>query len=67
MSEPTASADRAVRAIERAVRASEGGVPGDVVVAHADDLSVLPTDILRAGLDRVLMGAAPEAGLEALL
>ncbi len=64
---PIASADRAVRAIERAVRASEGGVAGDVVVAHAADLAVLPTDILRAGLDRVLMGATPEAGLDALL
>ncbi len=67
MSEAPASADRAVRAIERAVRAAEGGTAGEVVVAHPADLGVLPVEGVRAGLDRVLMGENPEAGLDALL
>ncbi|MBL8717002.1 MAG: HDIG domain-containing protein [Myxococcales bacterium] len=67
MSEAPASADRAVRAIERAVRAAEGGAAGEVVVAHPADLGVLPVEGVRAGLDRVLMGENPEAGLDALL
>jgi poly(A) polymerase len=66
------SAERAVRAFERA--AYMAGGPGNasselpgVVVATPADLEVLPVQIVRAGLDRVLMGNDPEAGLDGLL
>jgi poly(A) polymerase len=62
-----ALAERAVRAIERAAAAANGQPIGEVVVAHAGDLAVLPVPVIRAGLDQVLMGADPEAGLDALL
>lgn len=67
MSEAPASADRAVRAIERAVRAADGADLDVVVVASPADLGVLPVEAVRVGLDRVLMGRDPEAGLDALL
>ncbi|MEO7092044.1 MAG: metal-dependent phosphohydrolase, partial [Polyangiales bacterium] len=67
------SAERAVRAFERAAIMASG--PGsasaptvpEVVVATSADLEVLPVQIVRAGLDRVLMGNDPEAGLDGLL
>jgi poly(A) polymerase len=61
------SAERAVRALERATAAAEGRSPGEVVLASRADLEVLPVDAVRVALDRVLMGASPEAGLDALL
>ncbi|MGF1957809.1 hypothetical protein ACQUFE_18255, partial [Enterococcus casseliflavus] len=38
-----------------------------IVVAHPQDLAVLPVPLVRAGLDQVLMGDDPESGLDALL
>ena len=61
------SAERAVRALERAAAAAEGHAPGEIVVASRADLDVLPIDVLRLALDRVLMGPSPEGGLDALL
>lgn len=61
------SAERAVRALERATAAAEGKPFGEIVVASRADLEVLPVDVLRLALDRVLMGPSPESGLDALL
>ncbi len=61
------SAERAVRALERAANAAEGRPPGEIVVASRADLDVLPIEGVRAALDRVMLGASPEAGLDALL
>lgn len=61
------SAERAVRALERATAAAEGKPLGEIVVASRADLEVLPVDVLRVALDRVLMGPSPENGLDALL
>lgn len=61
------SAERAVRALERATAAAEGKPLSEIVVASRADLEVLPLDAVRFALDRVLMGPAPEAGLDALL
>ncbi|GAC1546765.1 MAG: hypothetical protein NVS3B10_10720 [Polyangiales bacterium] len=61
------SAERAVRAIERAAIVADGGAASPVVVATQADLQVLPVPIVRAGLDRVLMGPNVEDGLDALL
>jgi poly(A) polymerase len=61
------SAERAVRALERAASAAEGKLPGEVVLATRADLDVLPVDAVRIALDRVLMGPSPESGLDALL
>jgi poly(A) polymerase len=61
------SADRAVRALERAVCASEGKLLSEIVLATRADLDVLPVDAVRVALDRVLMGPQPESGLDALL
>src|SRR5438067_4872666 len=69
-SSPTAvapSAERAVRAIERAAKLAHGGDDPSVVVASSADLGVLPVAAVRAGLDRVLMGDDPERGLDGLL
>jgi len=64
---PPPSAERAVRALERAASAAEGRVAGEIVVATRADLDVLPVDAVRVVLDRVLMGPSPESGLDALL
>ncbi len=64
---PAPSADRAVRALERAVLASEGKTPTPIVVATRADLEVLPVDAVRIALDTVLMAPHPEHGLDALL
>jgi poly(A) polymerase len=61
------SAERAVRAIERAAKLAAKADDPQVVVASRDDLAVLPVAIVRAGLDRVLMGDDPERGLDGLL
>ena len=67
------SAERAVRAFERAAVMASGPVGAglsawpEVVVATSADLEVLPVQIVRAGLDRVLLGNDPEAGLDGLL
>lgn len=61
------SAERAVRALERATCAAEGKPLPEIVVTSQDDLAVLPVDAVRVALDRVLMGPQPEAGLDALL
>jgi poly(A) polymerase len=61
------SAERAVRALERAVNAAEGKGRDAIVVARAADLQVLPTAVVRAALDRVLMADTPEEGLDCLL
>ena len=61
------SAERAVRALERATAAAEGRPLGEIVVAFPVDLEVLPADVMRPALDRVLMGPHPEDGLDALL
>jgi poly(A) polymerase len=61
------SAERAVRAIERAAKLAAKADDPQVVVASRDDLAVLPVGIVRAGLDRVLMGDDPERGLDGLL
>jgi poly(A) polymerase len=61
------SAERAVRAIERAVKLAAKGDDPHVVVATKEDLAVLPVPIVRAGLDGVLMGDDPERGLDGLL
>jgi len=61
------SAERAVRALERAAVAAEGKAPGEIVLASLADLEVLPVDAVRLALDRVLMGPSPESGLDALL
>ncbi|MBI2389482.1 MAG: HDIG domain-containing protein [Deltaproteobacteria bacterium] len=72
MTRPTAdtvqpSAERAVRALSRATLAAEGNAPGELVVASRADLEVLPLDVVRVALDRVLLGSSPESGLDALL
>ncbi|MGZ3419567.1 MAG: HDIG domain-containing metalloprotein [Polyangiales bacterium] len=64
---PQASAERAVRALERAAACAEGKQASEVVVATRADLDVLPVDAVRVALDRVLMGPSPESGLDALL
>jgi poly(A) polymerase len=61
------SAERAVRALERAAAAAEGKPMGELVVAAPVDLEVLPPEVVRPALDRVLMGERPEDGLDALL
>jgi poly(A) polymerase len=61
------SAERAVRALERAVQASAGQPREPIVVAHAADLQALPAGIVRGALDQVLVGANPEDGLDCLL
>jgi poly(A) polymerase len=67
MSDLQPSAERAVRALERATSAAEGKPLPEIVVASQDDIAVLPVDVVRIALDRVLMGPQPEAGLDALL
>ncbi|MFI5299079.1 MAG: HDIG domain-containing metalloprotein [Polyangiales bacterium] len=61
------SAERAVRALERARAAASGQPIGLVVATFAADIKVLPVPIVRAALDETLMGTNPEAGLDALL
>jgi poly(A) polymerase len=61
------SADRAVRALERAAAAAAGRAPGEIVLASPSDVAVLPPPVVRVALDRILLGDAPEAGLDALL
>lgn len=56
-----------MRALERAALAAEGRPASELVVCTAGDLEVLPVDVVRVALDRVLMGNEPEAGLDALL
>ncbi len=61
------SAERAVRAFERAARMAKRETDSTVVVTTDADLRVLPVGVVRAGLDQVLMGDDPEAGLDGLL
>jgi poly(A) polymerase len=61
------SAERAVRALERAVNAASGRGRDPVVVARASDLQALPTPVVRAALDQVLVATSPEEGLDCLL
>jgi poly(A) polymerase len=62
------SRDRAVEALERAVVAAQSGQAGmGITLASAEDLSALGPDDLRTRLDRVILGAFPEAGLDSLL
>ena len=63
----TPSAERAVRAFERAVRMADGARDETIVVATPDDVAVLPVAVVRTALDHVLMGENPESGLDGLL
>ena len=61
------SAERAVRALERAVHAASGKGRDAIVVARAADLQTLPAPVVRAALDEVLVADNPEEGLDCLL
>ena len=68
----TASADRAIDALEQAAEAAERGVvPGNLPgLPTRDDFRAaakLDSKALRLRLDRVVMGADPELGLDTLL
>jgi poly(A) polymerase len=66
----TAPADRAraIHALERAVECAERGVSAHpIVLASPADLALLSPDDVRAPLDRVMMGAHADEGLDALL
>ncbi len=72
MPEPTTSSpadrDRAVHALERAVASAERGVPDrPIVVVAPQDITELPRGEVRRALDRVMLGAYPDEGLDALL
>jgi len=70
MSSPLASPnrDRAVEALDRAVVAARlGQLQGETSLVRAEDLSGLGPDELRPRLDQIMLGAFPEAGLDALL
>lgn len=62
------SRDRALQALERAVAAARsGGTTEPIVLAHTEDLASLDAVAQRERLDEILLGAFPEAGLDALL
>lgn len=62
------SRDRAVEALDRAVAAAQTGqVDAAIALASVEDLSSLSPPDVRARLDQVILGAFPEAGLDALL
>lgn len=55
-------------ALEGAVVAARtGDPPSSVVLAHPDDLASLDPADVRRHLDEIVLGACPEAGLDALL
>ena len=60
--------DRAVHALDRAVEYAERGVSDrPVALARADDVLALEPGVARSRLDRVMMGAHADLGLDALL
>jgi poly(A) polymerase len=68
--DPTTPADktRAMSALERAVECAERGVSAvPLVLVTRSDLSELSPDDMRPFLDRVIMGAHADEGLDALL
>jgi len=72
MSRPTAatqaSPTRAHEALERAVVCAErGAADRPIALVSPDDLRALRGEEIRSHLDRVIMGAYPELGLDALL
>lgn len=65
---PTPNRDRAVEALEHAIVAAESGnVLVEVPELTREDFALLPVEELRPRLDRILVGPAPEAGLDVLL
>ncbi len=61
-------ADRGMTALERAAECSERGVTDrPLVLAQAGDLASLSSGDIRPLLDRVMMGAYPDLGLDSLL
>jgi poly(A) polymerase len=65
---PAGSSDRAIQALDRAVTVSERGVAdAPVVLASAEDLRGLAPADIRLRLDRMMVGAHPDLGLDALL
>jgi poly(A) polymerase len=69
--EPGIGPGHALEALDAAVRAAEGAdrAPGTASVPPADWLGALARSLtaVRAGLDRILLGDDPEAGLDTLL
>ncbi len=64
----SANRERAFDALERAAIAAESGEPDrPLQVVSTSELASLPGPECRPLLDRVMMGAHPEAGLDALL
>jgi poly(A) polymerase len=65
---PSGNPDRAVQALERAIALAEGCASAlPIVLVSAEDLQALgPTD-LRGRLDRMMLAARPDDGLDALL
>jgi poly(A) polymerase len=62
------SPDRAIQALDRAVIYAERGVSdAPVVLAQAEDLRCVAPAEIRARLDRMILGAHPDLGLDALL
>jgi poly(A) polymerase len=60
--------DRAVAALDRAVDCAERGVSSHpVLLVSADDLHAVPTEDVRARLDRIILGSHADLGLDALL
>jgi poly(A) polymerase len=65
---PSGSKDRAIDALERAAIAAEQGAPDrPITLVSPADLETLAASDIRCRLDRVVMGAFPEAGLDGLL
>jgi poly(A) polymerase len=57
---------RAIEALRRAVAAAEDDEPGPPVAPTLAEWQAVPADALRAHLDRVLLGARADRGLELL-
>lgn len=65
---PNADRSRAVHALERAVVCAERGVAEHpVVLASREDIAALERRDVRVALDKVIMGAYAEEGLDSLL
>ncbi|HYO93562.1 MAG TPA: hypothetical protein VER33_03575, partial [Polyangiaceae bacterium] len=65
---PAGDKDRAIAALERAVVRAEHGLSEEPVVLTApEDLATLSRADIRVRLDRVMMGAHADEGLDALL
>ena len=64
---PAGSPDRAIQALDRAVAVAERGVTDmPIVLVAAEDLRSLKAPDIRARLDRMMLGANPDLGLDAL-